>query len=135
MKQLHVILSAAAAAAAVAFAVPAFAQHDHSATKEEVREIKIIKTDAAGEKASRAQIAADCGQGRKFESSAESGDGAKEKRVSKMVICSDPGESDAEWAKTLRDALVRLQANDDMPDEGKARIIADLQSEIAKLGK
>lgn len=134
MNQFHLILSGAAVAAALAFATPVFAHPDHSAT-EETREIKIIKTDKAGEKANRAKIAADCGKGRKFESSAEYGDGAKEKHVSKMVICSDPGESDAEWAKTLRDALDRLQANDDLPTDGKARIIADLQTELAKLGK
>lgn len=134
MRQLHVILSGATLAAALALAAPALAHPDHSATQE-TREIKIIKTDAAGEKASRAKIAADCGKGRRFESSSEIGDGTKEKHVSKMVICSDPGESDAEWAKTLRDALARLQANDDVPSEGRARIVADLQTELAKLGK
>ncbi len=51
------------------------------------------------------------------------------------MICSDLGESDAAWAKTLRDALARVEASDDMPAEGKARIMADLQSEIAKIGK
>ena len=129
------ILAAGACVSALVFVAPALAHPDHS-TKEEVREIKIIKSDKAGGEHDRhAALAADCGKGRKFESSSESGDDAKEKRVSKMVICSDPGESDEAWAKTLRDALTRVQGNDDMPAEGKAKIMADLQSEIAKIGK
>ncbi len=133
MNQLSLALTAAAAAA-LAFAVPGSAHPDHS-TKDEVREIKIVKVDKAGKDVSGAEFAADCAKGRKFESSAEAGDGAQEKRVSKMVICSDPGESDAAWEKTLRDALARLQADDELPAEGKAKIMADLESEIAKLGR
>ena len=128
MNQFRIIM---AAGAAIAIGASASAHPEHQ-TKEEVREIKIVKAD--GKKVTRTEFAADCGEGRKFESSAEAGD-EKNKKVSKMVICSDPGESDEAWAKTLRDALARVQGNDDMPDEGKAKIMADLQSEIAKLGK
>ena len=134
MKVIPVALTGTVAAAALAFAVSASAHPDHS-TKEEVREIKIIKSDKAGAAKHGAEIAANCGKGRKFESSAEAGDGTKEKRVSKMVICSDPGESDAAWEKTLRDALAKLEANDDLSGDGKAKIIADLRSEIANIGK
>ena len=128
MNQFRIIM---AAGAAIAIGASASAHPEHQ-TKEEVREIKIVKAD--GKTVTRTEFAADCGEGRKFESSAEAGD-EKNKKVSKMVICSDPGESDEAWAKTLRDALARVQGNDDMPDEGKAKIMADLQSEIAKLGK
>ena len=128
MNQFRIIM---AAGAAIAIGASASAHPEHQ-TKEEVREIKIVKAD--GKMVNRTEFAADCGEGRKFESSAEAGD-EKNKKVSKMVICSDPGESDEAWAKTLRDALARVQGNDDMPDEGKAKIMADLQSEIAKLGK
>ena len=128
MNQFRIIM---AAGAGIAIGASASAHPEHQ-TKEEVREIKIVKAD--GKKVTRTEFAADCGEGRKFESSAEAGD-EKNKKVSKMVICSDPGESDEAWAKTLRDALARVQGNDDMPDEGKAKIMADLQSEIAKLGK
>lgn len=134
MNQIRIILSAGAAMAALAFVVPASAHPDH-ATKEEVREIKIIKADKDGHEISRAKFAADCGKGRKFESSSSTGDGAKEKHVNKMVICSDPGESDAAWEKTLRDALARVKASDDMSPEGRAKIMADLRSEIARIGK
>jgi hypothetical protein len=135
MNQFRLILAASVAMTALAFAVPTAAHPEHQ-TKEEVREIKIIKSDkAGGEHLGHGGLADDCGNGRKFESTASAGDGTGEKRVSKMVICSDPGESDAEWAKTLRGALADVQSNTDMPAEGKAKIMADLTSEIAKLGK
>jgi hypothetical protein len=132
MNQFRIILAAGAAMAVLAYGVPTAAHPEHS-TKEEVREIKIIKSDK--KEISKAEFVANCGRGRKFESTATAGDGTKEKRVSKMVICSDPGESDAQWEKTLRDALANLEANKDMPPEGKARLMADLKSEIAKIGK
>ena len=45
------------------------------------------------------------------------------------------GATDAKWEATLRDALANIEANKDMPPDGKAKIMADLQSEIAKIGK
>ena len=133
MNQFRIILAASAAMAALAYGVPSAAHPEHEATKEEVREIKIVHAD--GKKhISKSEFVADCGKGRKFESSSTTGDD-KNKNVSKMVICSDPGESDEAWAKTLKDALARVEANNDMPAAGKAQIVADLRSEIAKLGK
>ena len=133
MKQLRIILAATAAMTALAIAAPSLAHPEHS-TKQEVREIKIIKS-ADGKEVTETNFAADCSRGRKFESSDTAAPDAKQKRVSKMVICSDPGESDEAWAKTLREALATIEANDDMPADGKAKIIADLRSEIAKTGK
>ena len=131
MNQLRVILAATAAMGALAYGVPSAAHPDHETTKEEVREIKIVHAD--GKKhISHKEFAADCGKGRKFESSSSTGDD-KNKNVSKMVICSDPGETDEAWAKTLKDALARVESNNDMPAESKAKIVADLRSEIAKL--
>jgi hypothetical protein len=138
MNQFRIILAASAAMAALAYGVPTAAHPDHSTTKEEVREIKIIKADGDSKKivvdGNEQKFVADCGKGRKFESSSSSGDD-KNKNVSKMVICSDPGESDAEWSKTLNRALADIEGNKDMPAPAKAQIIADLRSEIAKLGK
>src|SRR5688572_8402287 len=132
MNNIRIILAAGAAMGALIFSVPAAAHPDHAKT-EEVRTIKIVKAD--GKESGKADFAADCGKGRKFESSATAGDGTKEKRVSKMVICSDPGESDAKWAATLREALANIESNDEMPADGKAKIVADLKSEIARIGK
>jgi hypothetical protein len=138
MNQFRIILAASAAMVALAYGVPTAAHPDPSTTKEEVREIKIIKADGDGTKIAvdgdEQKLVADCGKGRKFESSSSSGDD-KNKNVSKMVICSDPGESDAEWSKTLNRALADIEGNKDMPAPAKAQIIADLRSEIAKLGK
>lgn len=134
MTRIRIILAAGAATAAILLAGP-LAAHPDQATKEEVREIKIVKSDKVGKHAGKRELVANCGEGRKFESKSTSGDGAKEKRVNKMVICSDPGESDEAWAKTLRDALARVEADTNMPADGKAQIMADLRSELAKLGK
>ena len=128
MNQFRIIM---AAGAAIAIGASASAHPEHQ-TKEEVREIKIVKAD--GKKMTKAEIAADCGKGRKFESSASTGDD-ENKNVSKIVICSDPGESNEAWAKTLRDTLTRVEANSDMPAESKAKIVADLRSEIARSGQ
>ena len=129
MNQFRIIL---AAGAAIGFGAAVSAHPEHQTTKEEVREIKIVKSD--GKKMTKAEIAADCGKGRKFESSASTGDD-ENKNVSRIVICSDPGESNEAWAKTLRDTLTRVEANSDMPAESKAKIVADLRSEIARSGQ
>jgi hypothetical protein len=137
MNQIRIILAAGAAMAALAYGVPSAAHPEHQTTKEEVREIKIVKADGAKTvtvEMDKEEVAANCGKGRKFESSSTSGDD-ENKNVSKMVICSDPGESDEAWAKTLRDALARVEGNDDFPADSKAQIVADLKSEIAKVGK
>lgn len=133
MNQNRNVLALGAAVAAMAIAGPALAHPDHEAGKQEVRELKIIKAD--GKQISKEEFVADCGKGRKFESSATAGSDGKQKRVAKMVICSDAGESDEAWAKTLGDALARVESSDDMPAEGKAQIVADLKAEIAKLGQ
>ena len=130
MNQLRIILAASVAMAALAYGVPSAAHSDHSKT-EEVRTIKIVKSD--GKEISKSEFVADCGKGRKFESSANSGD-EKQKNISKMVICSDPGESDAAWRSTLSKALAEVEGNKDMPAPAKAQIMADLRKEIAKIG-
>ena len=131
MNQFRIILSVSAAMAALAYGVPSAAHPDHSKT-EEVRTIKIVKSD--GKQVSESKFVAECGKGRKFESSSNSGD-EKNKNISKMVICSDPGESDADWRTTLNKALADVEGNKDMPAPAKAQIMADLRSEIAKIGK
>ena len=150
MNHLRTILTTSAAAAVLAMAVPSGAHPSHDGKQEVVREVTIVndggdkKTteihvfNGGGVKAQAsadADFAADCGKGRKFESSATADQNAKEKRVSKIVLCSDAGESDAEWAKTLRGALARIEGDQHMPADGKAKIMADLKSEIARTGK
>lgn len=150
MTRFRIIL-AAGAATVLAAGAAAYAHPEHDGKQEVVREVTIVKDGGEsktvevnrivhgdkvmGHATAEAEFAADCGKGRKFESAVTAGDGTKDKRVSKMVICSDAGESDAEWAKTLRGALARVEGNSEMPADGKAKIIADLRSEIAKTGK
>ena len=129
MNQFRISIAAGAAIAALAFGAAATAHPDHETTTPEVREITIVKGD--GKTVSKTELAANCGKGRKFESSASTGDD-ENKNVSKIVICSDPGESNEAWAKTLRDTLTRVEANSDLPAESKAKIVADLRSEIAR---
>jgi hypothetical protein len=92
-----------------------------------------------GDKAERTEIdettmVANCGGGRKFESVAQSGEGDR-KNVNKIVLCADKAETQAQWDKTLRDALARIESDKNLPSEGKAKIMADLRNEIAKNGK
>ena len=137
MNQLRIILAASVAMTALALAVPSAAHPDQGTKHEETRTIKIIKTEGDKQVAINTehdQMIADCGKGRKFESSSNTGD-EKNKNISKMVICSDPGETDADWAKTLSKALADVEGNKDMPAGAKAQIVADLKSEIAKAGK
>ena len=136
MNQLRIILTAGVAMAGLALAVPS-ASHPDKGTTEETRTIKIIKTDGDKKVAINSDkvFVADCGQGRKFESTASKSDDAKKKSVSKLVLCSDPGESNEAWAKTLREALANVEGNKDMPADAKAQIVADLKSEIARTGK
>jgi hypothetical protein len=135
MNQLRIILAASIAMTGLTLAVPS-AAHPDKGTTEETRTIKIIKTDGDKQVAinSDKDFVADCGGGRKFESTASKSDDAK-KSVSKLVLCSDPGESNEAWAKTLREALANVEGNKDMPADAKAQIVADLKSEIARTGK
>ena len=138
MNQLRIILAASVAMTALALAVPSAAHPDQGTKHEETRTIKIIKTEGDKQVAINTehdQMIADCGKGRKFESTASKTDGANKKSVSKLVLCSDPGESNEAWVKTLREALANVQGNKDMPADAKAQIVADLNAEIAKAGK
>lgn len=145
-----------AAAAALSYGAPLLAAPEPTAKQEIVKEVvinhdghgdasdgqrveirKVIKDgdgrSIEGRHGNHGEFVAKC-SGRKFESAAETGT-AKDKNVRKMVLCSKEGTSDAEWSKTLKDALARLQADDRLPSEGKAKIVADLNAEIAKYNR
>jgi hypothetical protein len=145
MKHFRIILAAGAAVAALAICAPIAAHPEHRTT-ENVRETKTVTKDGDqtievhkivkgdGKETDVSTMVSDCGGGRRFESAAQTGEGDK-KSVNKIVLCADKGESQAQWDKALRDALARLEANTDMPSEGKAKIMADLRNEIARNGK
>lgn len=54
-------------------------------------------------------------------------------KESKVKICGKVGQSDADWAGTLRDAMAKVQSNIQMSPNVKSQIIAGLKLELANL--
>ena len=54
-------------------------------------------------------------------------------KQSNVKICGTVGQNDAEWAKTLRDAMAKVEANPRMSPSVKDQIVGGLKLEIAKL--
>jgi hypothetical protein len=53
---------------------------------------------------------------------------------SKVKLCGTPGQSDAEWIGTLKDAIAKVSANPQMPETAKKQIISAVNLEIVRLG-
>lgn len=75
-------------------------------------------------------LLAACG-GRRFETPVEIAAEGKVRR-SKVKLCGTPGQSDADWIRTLEDA-VRNVDNSRMPPAAKEQVIAAIRAEIARL--
>ena len=54
-------------------------------------------------------------------------------RDSKVRLCGIEGQSDADWIKTLKDAIGKLQANKDMASTVRDQIITAINGEIARI--
>lgn len=54
-------------------------------------------------------------------------------RGQKVTICGVAGQSDADWKRTLEDAVVKVQANSKMAAPVRDQIVAALKLEIGKL--
>ena len=54
-------------------------------------------------------------------------------RKSKVRICGQPGQSNADWVRTLRDTIAKVNANKKMPSSVKSQIVTAIDSEIARL--
>jgi hypothetical protein len=54
-------------------------------------------------------------------------------KQSKVKICGKVGQTDADWANTLKDAIAKVQANVRMSPGIKDQIVSGLKLEIAKL--
>ena len=68
----------------------------------------------------------------KFETTVEmSVDGKK--RNSRVKLCGKEGQTDADWASTLKDAVTKIEAEETMAQAAKDQIIAALNAEISKL--
>jgi hypothetical protein len=53
-------------------------------------------------------------------------------RQSKVRLCGAPGQTDAQWAVTLRDAAKKVEANAAMTPEARQQVVAALEAELAK---
>ena len=54
-------------------------------------------------------------------------------RSSRVKLCGQLGQTDAEWLRTLKDAIDKVAANESMAADAKDQVIAALNVEIAKL--
>ena len=89
-----------------------------------------VRTVVSGDPAAKAIIAG-CGE-RRFETSAEVMDEGH-KRMTKIKLCAKPGEDDAMWVKSLRQAAMTIKGTAELPEASRAKIVADLAAEIARV--
>jgi len=89
-------------------------------------------TSVSGDPAAKAIIAG-CGD-KHFETQAEIDDGAGHKRVTKIKLCAKPGEDDAAWLQTLRQARGQVGKLTQLPPSSRTKLAADFDAEIARVG-
>jgi len=53
---------------------------------------------------------------------------------SKVKLCGTKGQTDAAWVNTLKDAIAKVKANDQMSPEMRGQIVTALDAELARLG-
>ena len=54
-------------------------------------------------------------------------------RSSKVKLCGNQGQSDADWIRTLKDAVTKASESADMPKAAKEQIVAAINTEIERL--
>src|SRR5437762_90137 len=59
--------------------------------------------------------------------------GAGEVRHSRVKLCGTEGQSDADWIKTLEDAVAKTSVNLQMPAPVRDQIVSALRAEIGRL--
>lgn len=52
---------------------------------------------------------------------------------SRMKLCGTEGQSDADWLKTLKDAIAKTSANQKMPPAIRSQIVTAINAEVARL--
>ncbi|MDP9086525.1 MAG: hypothetical protein M3N02_07145 [Pseudomonadota bacterium] len=90
------------------------------------------KTNISNDPAAKAIIAG-CGEQR-FETQAEVDDGGGHKRVTRIKLCAKPGEDQAAWLRTLRQARSQVGHLTQLPSASRAKLAADFDKEIARVG-
>ena len=68
----------------------------------------------------------------KFETMIEVSVDGQMKR-SRLRLCGTEGQSDADWARTLQDAVKKTEANAQMPKPVRDQVVTALNGEIARL--
>lgn len=91
------------------------------------------QTAAPQPKGAQAAAALEACSARKFETTVRFTGANGKPRQSNVKLCGKPGQTDAEWAVTLRDAARKVQANTAMPAEARQQIADALSAELAKL--
>lgn len=56
-----------------------------------------------------------------------------EPRKSRVRLCGQKGQSEADWIGTLEDAIAKLRANEEMPAATRNQVIAAIEREIGRL--
>jgi hypothetical protein len=69
----------------------------------------------------------------KFETVVDTTDENNQPHKSKVRLCGVEGQSDADWIRTLRDAVRKLEADKEMPQAKRDQIVAAIKAEIARL--
>lgn len=77
------------------------------------------------------KLVTDC-SARKFETVVEREENG-EKKHSKVRLCGQAGQTDAEWVATLRDAASKIEGNPNLSQSAKEQLSAALAAEIAKV--
>jgi len=78
-----------------------------------------------------AAIVADC-NARKFETKAEI-ERNGEKHIVKIKLCAAKDEDAAAWVRTLKDAKAKIASHPEISPDSKAKIVAELDAEIARV--
>ena len=92
---------------------------------------KPAESTVQGDDPEALKLVTDC-NARKFETVIDREENG-ERKSSKVKLCGKQGQTDAEWAATLKDAAAKIEANAQMPQAAKDQLSAALKAEIAKV--
>lgn len=99
--------------------------------KGDKREFKILHRE--GGPGERAAHLVHCEGGRRFETEAEGAGEKGEKNRTRIVLCTKDAKGGASHADALERAAKRIADDKAMPEEVRARVLASLNAEIARL--
>lgn len=90
------------------------------------------KPDTAAEPTAKMENLLQNCDAHKFETTVDSTVDGKPHR-SKVKMCGNEGQSDADWVGTLKDAIAKLEANQEMAAATRDQIITAIKAEIARI--